>query len=171
MFVSALLSSTPSISCEHERILAKHFHPFLLPPFLRPQCTSNHIETEAPQSFECLHATVLLLAVYVSVRVGHCPSVSAPHSKTHLRRLVRQRASTSLENPLDEGDRLKHPIRVQRSCTDVAWLGCFVACITALSVLSFAVRTSLGILLTCHWDRLGLFCRHWPSHFAINFIQ
>lgn len=93
---------------------------------------------------------------------------------THLRRLVRQRASTSLENPLDEGDRLKHPIRVQRSCTDVAWLGCFVACITALSVLSFAVRMpgqaeSLPTLVAVH-DSLAHTCgveqmRHQPFAF------
>ena len=142
MFVGALFSSTPGISPEPERIHAKRF---LLLPFLPLQCRSNHLECEALQSFECLHATVQLLAESVSLWVGHC-SVSA-HSKTHLRRLVRQRSSTSLENPLDEDDRLKHPIRVQRSCTDVAWLGCFVACIAALSILSFAVRSScLGIL-------------------------
>lgn len=47
------------------------------------------------------------------------PSVA--HPETRLRRLVRHRSHTSFDKP-DEGDRLKHPVHVQRNCTDVLGL-------------------------------------------------
>lgn len=90
-------------------------------------------------------------------------------AKNYLRGSVRDR-SIPVEKSNDEADRLKHPMSLERSCTDVlwlqdrkaatlqitvrtvlpplaavmpteaAWLACFVACIFALSTLSFAVR-------------------------------
>eukprot|EP00434_Breviolum_minutum_P018631 symbB.v1.2.016438.t1/scaffold1248.1/size129000/2 len=96
------------------------------------------------------------------------------HLLNYLRGSVRDR-SIPVEKSNDEADRLKHPMSLERSCTDAAWLACFVACIFALSTLSFAVRMpgqseSVPTLLAVH-DSLKHTCGvEQMSHETVAFI-